>query len=162
MKNQQHTRLRQKLKSLLLNERGDNHQPGVTWGQRVGLPECSYMRRWVFNFGRLGSIRVHHWTASDDQRHAHDHSWNFVTICLWGSYTDVSWDDNGLETRDRLHVGSVRWRPATHRHTVQVPAGGCWTLLLCTRPVRDWGFWVDGQWKRVRKYFKDHGHHPCT
>lgn len=183
----------------VINTEGDNRKAGITWGQRCGLPECSYLRRWVFNFG-VGSVRVHHWTGSDDSRHLHDHSWWFLTVVVRGGYTDVtipkdhcvkcgqfdSWayfhnefiDRHNEFTspfirecracgwwfpakQDHLRAPAIRFRPALHEHTVQVDPGGAWTIMLTGRPLRDWGFKVGDIWKRQRKYFREHGHHPC-
>lgn len=182
------------MKLPFLNQRGDNRKPGITWGQRVGREECPYLRRWVLNLGRLGSIRLHHWYASDDDRALHDHPWWFATLVLKGGYADVSeprdsvsrefgvcpWclgsgDDDanpGLRCApcrgggrfrvvDHLLAPTIRFRSAHHTHTVQVDPGGCWTLMLTGPHERDWGFWVDGTWMRMRRYFRDHGHHPC-
>jgi hypothetical protein len=154
----------------LINRRGDNHTPGITWGQRLGEPECPYARRWVLNLGRFGSLRVHHWVASDDQRFPHDHAWWFLTVVLRGGYTDISdmtsdWVPPSTTSTFRIHdhvrAPAVRFRSAQHRHKVKVDHDGAWTVLLTGPPVRDWGFWVDGQFKRMRQYFREHGHHPC-
>lgn len=170
----------------VVNPNGDNHKTGVTWGQRVGEPECPYLRRWVFNYG-FGSVRVHHWTGSDDPRHLHDHAWWFVTFVVKGGYTDIhetgarcmacdgeTWtystvngkcsvcdDTKSVRRYDLLNAPSVRFRRANHAHTVQIHRDGCWTVMVTGRPLRDWGFWVDGEFKRMRRYFREHGHHPC-
>lgn len=146
------------------------YQPDTALGyrhERIGLPECPYLERWVLNLGPC-ALRLHHWLASDDQRHFHDHGWWFITVVLQGGYVDVSTttpEDPGnpaTATLDVLQRGSVRFRPATYAHKVSVnPSEGCWTLLLTGRRSRDWGFWVNGEWKRMRRYFRDHGHHPC-
>jgi hypothetical protein len=129
---------------------------GLTWGQKLGLPECPYMRRWVLNMGRF-SIRIHHWYSSDDHRAWHDHPWWFWTLVLRGGYTDVS-----PIGRENLWAGRWASRPALHRHTVEVWPGGCWTLVITGRPVRKWGFWPNGKFKKANKYFLEHGHHPCA
>lgn len=113
------------------------------------------MRRWVLGFG-IFSIRLHHWYSSDDARFWHDHSWFFVTLVLWGGYTDVS-----LFGRERMTPGVIRYRPALHRHTVEVDRGGCWTLVFTGPKVRRWGFWVGNKFRRSAKYFREYGHHPC-
>src|ERR1700722_4369121 len=113
------------------------------------------MTRWVLDLGLL-SVRLHHWTGSDDDRALHDHPWWFVTLVLAGGYRDVSEDGE-----DRVGPGSVRFRRATYRHTVQVDPGGCWTLLLTGPERREWGFWVGGRFRKRNKYFYEHGHHPC-
>jgi hypothetical protein len=78
-------------------------------------------------------------------------------VMLKGGYTDISGDGD-----DRLRTGSIRYRPALHTHTVRVDEGGCWTLLITGRKSRDWGFWINGQWLRMRRYFRAYGHHPCA
>lgn len=168
------------LRQRVLNDRGDNRKSGITWGQRLGNPECPYMRRWVFNFG-LGSIRVHHWSASDDPRHMHDHPWWFLTFVVRGGYTDVSTQGvpclapedcpydcekkpclERVETRrDHLRAPAVRFRPALHAHTVEIDEGGCWTVMLTGKHSRDWGFHTPMGWLRMRRFFKVYGHHPC-
>ena len=133
----------------------DFHFPKVSWSEPIGLDECPYMRRWVMDFGSF-AIRLHRWQASDDVRAYHDHAWWFLTCVLWGSYEDVSPDGSDL-----LTVGSVRFRRASHKHTVKILRPGTWTLLLTGPTERRWGFWVKGRlWKRDR-YFANNGHHPC-
>jgi hypothetical protein len=127
----------------------------ITWGERLGLSECPYLRRWVINF-YFFSVRLHHWISSDDHRNFHDHPWNFLTIVLRGGYTDIS--DKGAEL---LTPGSIRLRKASHAHTVNVNPGGCWTLLLTGRTKRQWGFWVGDRWRKANKYFIKWGHVPC-
>jgi len=104
----------------------------------------------------LGSIRLHWWHASDDQRYLHDHSFWFLTIVLWGGYTDRN--EHG---EDHLRAGSVRLRRATHRHAVKVDSGGCVSLLITGREKREFGFWVKGRFRKRNKYFHMFGHHPC-
>lgn len=138
----------------LLRRRTGKHLT-VKCGERLGRPECPYLRRWVLALG-LFSVRVHHFYRSDDARNHHDHPWWFVTLVLKGGYTDVS------EGRlDHLRPGSMRFRPALHRHTVQTDPGGVWTLVLTGPNRRTWGFWVKGRFRKANKYFFEHGHHPC-
>lgn len=113
------------------------------------------MRRWVMETP-FGSVRLHRWLASDDRRHFHDHPWWFITLVLWGSYTDFT--PHGEEV---LRAGNVRYRPAHHQHTVGVPTRGCWTMMVTGAHSRFWGFWVGDKFKRSNKFFLEHGHHPC-
>lgn len=151
-------------------------KPGVIFGQELGKPECPYLKRWVVNFGKF-SIRLHHWIGSDDPRYMHDHAWAFYTLVLKGGYTDVTecpsdrcermYDhgcDNCNDTgrvEEHLKAGSLTFREALHKHTVQTDPGGAWTLLLVGPFKRKWGFYVDGEFVGVRKYFRQFGHHPC-
>jgi hypothetical protein len=125
-----------------------------TWNKPLGLPECPYLRLWMIDFG-IFAIRLHHWLGSDDQRFFHDHPWWFITLCLWGSYTDIS-----PSGQDTLTMGSIRFRRANHRHTAKVHRS-TWTLLITGRPTRRWGFWIGNKLFKRDKYFATYGHHPC-
>ena len=125
------------------------------WNDKLGLPECPYLVRWVLNL-KWFSIRIHHWLKSDDQRYKHDHAWNFVTIILKGGYIDIS-----PEARETCRAPYIAYRKADHRHTVLVDKGGCWTIIIAGPMIRKWGFWVDGKLKRPLKYFHKFKHHPC-
>jgi hypothetical protein len=154
---------------------------GLTWHQKLGTEECPYMERWVLNLGRF-ALRLHHWHRGDDPRHFHDHPWWFITFVLKGGYTDVAGTATDFELQDPLLASknqlsskkdiltapAVRFRPAHHRHTVDVHKGGCWTFMITGRERRKFGFWVprkDGsgthRFKKANKYFLEHGHHPC-
>jgi hypothetical protein len=128
----------------------------IRWNEPMGEKACPYMFRWVLVFFGF-SIRLHKWLRSDDKRFFHDHPWNFLVIVLRGGYADVC-----PEGRDILRVGSVRFRSALHRHYVDVPQGGALTLLLCCPAYRNWGFWVDGKFKRPLKFFHRFGHPSCS
>jgi len=127
------------------------------WRERLGLPECPYVIRWRLEIAGLGSVRVHHWLASDDPRAFHDHPWWFVTLVLRGGYTDRSPAGD-----EHLHAGAVRYRPALHQHTVVSDESGAWTLLVTGPKIRAWGFWPDGKFRKANKWFASRGHHPCS
>lgn len=114
------------------------------------------MERWVINF-YFFSIRLHHWLASDDGRHFHDHPWWFWTWVITGEYCDDSPD--GMEV---MKKGTVKFRSALHRHTVYIKDIDTWTLVLTGRHKRDWGFWVDDKFVKSNRYFHSKGHHPCN
>lgn len=128
----------------------------ITIGQKLGRPECPYMKRWVINFF-LFSLRIHHWLSSDDDRNFHDHPWGFITFIIKGGYVDVSPLGEELMT-----PGKFKFRPALHRHTVKVNPGGCWTLMITGPELRKWGFWVKNKFIKANKYFFKFGHHPCS
>lgn len=161
--------------------RGLSKHFAFKWGERLGRDECPYLRRWALVAG-LFSVRLHHFYRSDDARAFHDHPWWFVTLVLKGGYTDVSpcpdcggtgmlWGEvpqimcltceGSTEKLDHLGPGSVRFRPALHRHTVRVDGGGVWTCILSGPNLRTWGFYPGGRFKKANKWFLENGHHPC-
>lgn len=128
----------------------------IRWNEPLGKKECPYAYRWVFIFFGY-SIRFHKWIRSDDKRYMHDHPWWFITFVLRGSYTDVS--DNSSDTLKRF---SLRYRPSLHKHYVDIPKGGCFTILFTGKPHRNWGFWINNKFKRPLKFFHKYGHPPCS
>lgn len=133
-------------------------------GQRLGFPEKPYLIRWMFTCP-LGSIRLHHWLSSDDDRYPHDHSWNFVTFILFGSYFDMTpeYDIKGMRywIVEPMRPRRFYHRKSEHKHYVKIPDGSeCWTLLFTGRFLRPFGFWLTEE-KRVKanKYFFKYGHH---
>ena len=128
----------------------------LRWNEALGDKSCPYSFRWVL-ITPWFSVRIHHFIRSDDKRFFHDHAWNFWTFILKGFYHDVS--EKGRLLRKRFHLYKV---PATHAHYVDVPIGGCWTLVFNGKPFRKWGFWVDGKFRRPLKYFHKFGHPPCS
>jgi hypothetical protein len=131
------------------------------WNEPLGLSHCPYMRRYVlilFGFG----LRLHVWYRSDDKRYLHNHPWNFITFVLKGSYKDFSSvAPHQVVIEDHLKQFSLRWRKAEHLHYVEVPKGGCITLLFTMPPKQKWGFWINSRILRPLRYFSRYGHPPC-
>ena len=133
----------------------------IRWNEPLGLPECPYMTRYVINLFFF-ALRLHIWKRSDDSRYKHDHAWNFISIVLKGSYTDVS-KQGDEEVRDKMSFLSVRYRKAEHIHYVDVPKQGCVTFLITGKPFKKWGFYVPNREKLLRplRFFSRYGHPPC-
>lgn len=125
------------------------------WGEKLGLPGCEYLVRWRLET-RIGSIRLHHWLGPDDDRAFHDHPWWFTTLVLHGGYTDKSPAGD-----EHLRAGTIRYRPAFHRHTVVPGPQGAWTLVVTGPRIRAWGFWFGQKFVKANKWFLTRGHHPC-
>lgn len=124
------------------------------WRERLGLPDCPYVIRWRLETP-IGSLRVHHWLSSDDDRAVHDHPWWFLTFVVKGYYYDAG-------TRaELLQAPAIRFRPAKHQHTVYPGRDGAWTILITGRPLRTWGFYPKGKFVKANKWFLTYGHHPC-
>ncbi len=148
--------------------------------ERVGPDDCPYLERWLMNFGPF-AIRLHHFFRSDED-HLHDHPWWFWTLVLRGSYEDwvecpqcegmgfwsittpfseagnrfcFQCGGKGQILGTRMRPGTIRYRPALHRH--RVVTDGAWTLILSGRKSRDWGFMTPKGWMRQRAYFRKYG-----
>lgn len=127
----------------------------LKFNERLGLNECIYLVRWRFETPWF-SVRLHHWLGPDDDRNKHDHPWDFVTFVLKGGYLDSSPAGD-----EHLRAPAVKYRSAEHQHTVFPDPGGCWTIIVTGPKIRKWGFWVNGKFVKMNKYFASWGHHPC-
>lgn len=117
----------------------------------MGRPECPYLYRWMLMFFGF-SIRLHHWTKSDDTRYFHDHSCNLISIVLKGFYRNITPD--GIAWARPF---KPRYMNALQKHYLTIPRGGAWTLLLCGQPYHKWGFYVNGHKWRPLRYFHKFG-----
>lgn len=120
------------------------------------VEECPYLTRWCF-ITPLFSIRLHKWLGPDDDRHFHNHPWNFIIFVLKGSYLDIT--KNGVQYMKRF---SLTYRSYKHSHTVEPLDKPTWTLILTGPKINNWGFWVGNKLVRPLKYFYKKGHHPCN
>lgn len=101
-----------------------------------------FKKSWVPVF----RVFLHHILRSDEDRHLHDHPWNFVSLILWRGYVEERPD--GFHRRRPGHVVR-RSRHDAHRLDLKRPA---WTLVFSTGKKRTWGFHVDGHWMPYRRY----------
>lgn len=102
-----------------------------------GAGRCpTYLFRWTL--ARFGQTKVylHKFVGDDWSRDVHDHPKRFISIGLWGSYQEETWD--GIR---RWSAPWFRSFPAEHRHRITTPWGHCWTLVIVGAPEREWGFW---------------------
>jgi hypothetical protein len=140
-------------------------------GRKLGPAGQEYATVWRIRipFTNL-SLRLHHWYGHDDPRAFHSHPQWFWLVVLWGGYTDVSLRDqpHAREAVERevnhyedLAVGSIRFRPADYKHTVQHVRPNTWTLLLFGGTSQRWDFWDRETRRRYKrdKWFAEHGHH---
>jgi hypothetical protein len=115
----------------------------------IGGNGSPYMIRWSLWLPFGCRLMLHHILRSDSDRVLHDHPWAFMSVVLWGGYTE--------QTRDRRKwrgVGSVGAYPAEHQHRVILDNGTpAWSLVLRGRRVREWGFIdAEGRWTKWTTY----------
>lgn len=128
----------------------------IRWREHLGRPECPYLYRWSFVFFNF-SIRIHHWIRSDVKTHFHDHPYDFLSIVIKGSYHNIT-----PNARTKVSAGSVWISKGTELHYLEIPRGGAWTLLFCSRPYKKWGFFVNGKRVSPRHFFNIYGHPGCN
>lgn len=96
-----------------------------------------YLERWILWFG--GSLRVHRFLASDDDRAAHDHPWWFITV-PFAEYAEYL-PSAESELKRRVRPFRPHFRSARFRHRVELLRYPTWTLVLTGPKSREWGFW---------------------
>ena len=130
--------------------------------------ECAtgiYVRRWGIETPWF-SVRLHQWLGDDDPRAHHNHPWPFWTLILKGRYLDVTYADERHLMDHRscevMRPGTVRYRPATHLHTVRLETDTCWSLVVTGPIVRRWQFHDGRRFWRTDKWFKERPRFPCS
>jgi hypothetical protein len=105
------------------------------------------------------SARIHVILRSDDDRHFHDHPWNYTTVILRGGYYEVTPRyENGEIVGEKSKwygPGSVLRRTAGHWHRLVVPYGKtATTLFIMGRKRNSWGFLTTPKFKT---YYRNYG-----
>lgn len=117
-----------------------------------------YLDRWGIGHDRIGRVLIHRMEAPDPGVDLHDHPWWFVSLVLWGGYTEQraqtrdapvfagqaarsSFALRGAESERR--PGSIRTMRLDECHTItQLRRRTCWTLVIGGPRRRRWGFYL--------------------
>lgn len=120
----------------------DHLVPGVAYLIRFYV--LMKERPWWFPF----NLFLHQILRSDGGG-LHDHPWWYVTIVLAGGYWETT-----TTGRRWIKPGSILVRRSTSLHRLEIaPHKPCWTLFLCGRRKREWGFVNSrGQWEHSDSY----------
>lgn len=131
-----------------------------------------YLDRWGFQFPKgdrpfFGAF-LHKMEAPDPGIDLHDHPWSFVSLILWGGYTEArassreacSHAERAEKRGDRLRGYPVTRRPLTVRsmrldecHSItELARTTSWSLVFHGLKRRQWGFYLPTGWM----YWKDY------
>lgn len=124
--------------------------------------EGVYLDRWGIRIPGLGAVLLHRMAAPDPGNELHDHPWEFLTIVLWGGYTEVRADaqharedhcyiifNRSLHAEHRKPFRPRRMRLSEAHRVTDIVRKTSWSLVLTGPLRRDWGFytrsrgWVD-------------------
>lgn len=137
------------------------------------------MTRWRILSTPWFHVKLHKFHRSDEDRELHDHPWAFVSLILWGGYTEVRPpievrrmlldEQHGIEhgwrasiddvERIRYGPGSVLIRPARWTHRIELTKNASYSLVIVFPKVREWGFHCIGGWTDWRIF---HGAAGCS
>ncbi|MGE0621104.1 MAG: hypothetical protein AB7I04_25235 [Pseudomonadales bacterium] len=102
---------------------------------------------------RFLNVYLHRFQEPDPGRDLHDHPWWSLSIVLKGGYEEAYSEGGEVRTRTLGGFSRVRLRRPTTRHTItRVTPGGCWTVFITGRKVREWGFHTREGWVHNRAY----------
>jgi hypothetical protein len=108
-----------------------------------------YMNRWWIGNGRRA--RIHEILRSDNDRHLHDHPWDYTTIILRGGYIEHHTDGSTLWCPE----GTVLNRRAEDAHKLELPHGPVITLFIMGPKRQGWGFLTENGKVPWREYLPD-------
>ena len=130
--------------------------------ENIVHPEANelYMRRWkLFDHPAIGGIYVHNILLGDQDRHLHDHPFNFTSFILRGSYTEVRriklgalW---GLATPVIRKAFSVNRVTHFTYHRIADVSPNTWTLVFHGPRTKKWGFSVNGKFVEHTEYLNN-------
>lgn len=108
----------------------------------------TYLFRWTLFRAKSFQVYIHHFVGDDWSKDLHDHPKRFISIGLWGGYTEET-----PAGEQRFRAPWVRSFPAEHVHRLRLaPGTTCWTLVIVLKAVRQWGFWRAGRFIPWREY----------
>lgn len=105
-----------------------------------------YLIRWTIFKCKWFSIKLHK-TLLSDTADLHDHPWSYISLILWGGYTEVTLDNYGLPIDTWYKPGSILVRKADQPHRLIIPEDKySITLIFTSYRWRDWGFKTKEGW----------------
>lgn len=130
----------------------------LTWKEELGKPGHPYVIRWILEC-KWFSVRLHKWLGNDDLRNLHDHPWDYWAMVIKGCYVEKLDPSQG----EGHFYWMLPWKPvrrkAERRHAVELVSWPTWSILVTGPERREWGFWVNGVFRKRNKYFFEWGHH---
>jgi hypothetical protein len=119
-----------------------------------GANRCpTYLYRWSILSWQGRKVYLHKFVGDDWTLDLHDHPKRFISIGLQGAYVEhLSEGGYRYAVRRVFRAPWIRSFAAEHKHRIETPFGNCWTLVIVGKPVRDWGFWHDGEFVHWREY----------
>lgn len=100
------------------------------------------------------NLYLHRISKSDEDKHSHDHPWNFWSWILWGSYREVySLPPSHLAVHYATYrPGQVARHAALDAHSITLLTPVVWTLVLTTGRSRVWGYQTKQGWIDFKSY----------
>jgi hypothetical protein len=114
-----------------------------------------YLNRWGLGHDRVGGILLHRMDAPDPGIDLHDHPWFFVSLILWGGYTEARANVRLPEEQEWVNrwPGSIRTMRLDECHTITALARKhSWSVVINGPRRRIWGFYTPEGYMTESKY----------
>ncbi len=112
--------------------------------------ELHFIRWEIFSIGNF-SMNIHAIYKADEDRHLHNHPWNFMNIILKGSYIELL--PNGKVRLKTFLSTSIRKADKFHK-IGEVVSKSVYTLNFMWGKRKDWGYDVNGKFVQHEEYRK--------
>lgn len=107
-----------------------------------------HFRRWELIKTPWFSVWIHGIYAADEDKHLHNHPWDFKSLILKGSYLEET--ENGLVLQS---VGKFNSRNGQDFHKIlKLNDPVVYTLFIASPVKREWGYKVSGQFIHHQEY----------
>lgn len=110
--------------------------------------DSEYITRLHVVKATFGALCVHWIKKPDPEPYTHDHPVTFLSLILWGGYTE--WR-NGV-VRKRRWFNFIR-ASALDRHTIIEVKPNTVTLCFMGPKTREWGFHTSSGWTNWKSYY---------
>ena len=100
-----------------------------------------HFKRWEILKTRWGSIWLHAIYKADQDKHLHNHPWDFTSVVLKGSY----YEQTSLGNK-KQYPGKINIRNGEEHHKIlELLSPVVYTLFFVSAPKRLWGYKVEGK-----------------
>lgn len=121
----------------------------------VSQKGVTHFRRWRLFWSPWGSIYLHNITNSDLDIDPHDHPWDFSSLIIKGSYSEVSRypiDDYKVDYTKVYKPGMVNTKKTVDCHKLTLLTPSVWTLVFVGKRKHDWGYQTAKGWVHHKEY----------
>ena len=110
--------------------------------------ELHFVRWNIFSIGNF-SVNIHAIYKADEDKHLHNHPWNFVSIVLKGWYSEKL---EGDKTNIRYPRNIVKRKKDAFHKIDSLHSKVIYTLNCMWGKRDDWGYMVNGKFVQHEKY----------
>lgn len=116
-----------------------------------------HFRRYRLLDANLFKICIHQICRSDADNDPHDHPFDFTSLILKGSYTEMvltppNWDKPEHHT---YSAGNIVSHKAEDAHKLSLNSKEVWTLVFMSKKLRNWGYRLkSNKWMDHKSYRK--------